>query len=168
MMVMIRPRAGDFRADATLLTRMELDIERALDGGADGLVFGVLDEREEVDEHALERLVTAARGRPVTFHRAFDSVPDPDVALERLVELGVTRILTSGGAPTALEGASVLARLIARAGERIAILPGGHVRSENASELLRQTGARELHSAVAKDADLTVARVARLAESMSR
>jgi copper homeostasis protein len=79
------------------------------------------------------------------FHRAFDLVPDHDAALAALVETGVTRVLTSGGAATAYEGRATLARLVAAAGERLTVLAGGGVGPEHAAELVRATGVRELH-----------------------
>ncbi len=166
IVVMVRPRAGDFHADERLLCRMERDIERVVDGGADGLVLGVLDEHDEVDGRAVERALGRARGLPITFHRAFDRARDPDAALERLADLGIARVLTSGGAPSALEGADQIARLVGRSAGRVVVMPGGRVRAGNAGELLRRTGALELHSAVASDAALSASLVAELAASM--
>jgi len=88
----------------------------------------------------------------VTFHRAFDVFPDRSEALERLISLGVERVLTSGGAPTAPEGAKEIRRLVVQAKDRITILPGGGINADNVARLVQQTGVREVHFSV-KDAE---------------
>ncbi len=153
--VMIRPRAGDFVADAAAVQLMREQIDRARDAGADGLVFGLLVSDAGggavVDTEATARLVQAAGPVPVTFHRAFDRVDDPGAALEMLIDLGVVRVLTSGGAHDAVSNLPVLARLVDQAGARLTVMPGGGVRARNAARILRETGARELHSSTAFD-----------------
>ena len=79
------------------------------------------------------------------FHRAFDEVVDPFEELEVLVDLGVTRVLTSGQAPTAVEGIDVLRRLTEQADGRIEVLPGAGVGPQNASRLVRGVGCTQLH-----------------------
>jgi copper homeostasis protein len=148
LIAMVRPRAGDFVLRPGELEAMERSAAELLGLGADALVLGCLEPGGAIDARALERLVAAAAGAPVTFHRAFDRTPDPEAALERLVELGVARVLTSGQAPTAPEGATRLARLVERAGRRIEVVPGGGVRAHNAAELVRRTGARVVHSSL--------------------
>jgi len=81
----------------------------------------------------------------VTFHRAFDVARDADEALTTLMSLGIERVLTSGQAPTASEGAELIARLVQRAAGRIGILPGCGIDETNVRELVTQTGAREVH-----------------------
>jgi copper homeostasis protein len=146
---MIRPRAGGFCYTAREFATMRRDAELALAHGADGLVFGVLQESGEVDVERCAGIVAMARaaGRQTVFHRAFDVVPEPFAALEALIELGVTRILTSGRQPTAVAGAPLIRQLVERAGGRIEILPGGGVREGNVAELLRTTGVRAVHLA---------------------
>lgn len=168
LMAMIRPRPGDFRYAEKDLARMERDIDLARRCGMDGVVFGALYADGTVDDYTVQLLLGRTEGLSVTFHRAFDLTPDPVSALDRLVALGVHRILTSGHAPTALEGAEELARLIAHAGERIVVLPGGHVRAENVAELVRRTGAREVHSSVGGDAGIDEAGVRGLLQGLAR
>ena len=98
-----------------------------------------------IDVGLTRSLVTAAHVLPVTFHRAFDLASDLDAALDALAEVGVRRVLTSGGAATAIEGADRLAALVARAGEHLAILAGGGIREDNVRELVRRSGVREIH-----------------------
>ena len=144
VMAMLRPRSGGFGYSEGELSAMERDADRFLAAGARGLVFGVLRDGG-IDAKANARLV--AKGGEAVFHRAFDALPDPLDGLERLVDLGFRRILTSGGWGTALDGADAIRRLVERSDGRIEILPGGGVRPENASEILRRTGAVQLHIA---------------------
>ena len=142
--VLVRPRAGDFvYTDAEHRTMLK-QIREAKDAGAHGIVTGPL--------HRLAELLEAARPLPVTFHRAFDALPDQAQALETLMRLGVDRVLTSGGAPTAPEGAARIRQLVEQAKGRIEILAGGGINGENVARLVRETGVREVHFSV-KDAE---------------
>ena len=141
---MLRPRSGGFAYSSHELDAMARDAERFVAEGAQGLVFGVLDARGLIDERANARLV--AQGGEATFHRAFDVLPKPFEALEALIGLGFRRVLTSGGKPSALEGAETIRRLVERADGRIEILAGGGVRASNAAEIVARTGVDQLHS----------------------
>ena len=143
--VIIRPRGGDFLYSESELREMVYDIQAAKELGADGLVFGCLRPDGSVDMEAMSVLMEAAGDTPVTFHRAFDHTSDPFKALEDIISLGCTRILTSGCRPTALEGAELLAGLVEKAGDRIIIMPGCGVREGNIAEIARLSGAREFH-----------------------
>lgn len=143
--VIIRPRGGDFLYSEEELREMVYDIRTARNLGADGLVFGCLTPDGDVDMEAMKLLMEAAGDTPVTFHRAFDHSADPFKALEDIISLGCARILTSGCKPTALEGATLLAGLVEKAGDRIIIMPGCGVREDNIAEIARGTGAREFH-----------------------
>ena len=144
--VLVRPREGGFVYSPAEAALMEADIRAAVSEGADGIVCGALCPDGTIDVPLTARLVAAAGGRPFTFHRAFDFVPSPADALETLIDLGCTRVLTSGGAPTALDGAETLRALIAQAAGRITVLPGGGINADNAASLLHLTGAAELHA----------------------
>lgn len=143
---MVRPRAGDFHYSAGELARMLADIERLARLGVQGIVTGALTADDRIDARATGRLVEAAAPLPVTFHRAFDRVARPTDALEELVQLGVRRVLTSGGAASAWEGRRVLRELVEAARGRILVVPGGGVRVDHAALLVAATGAREIHS----------------------
>jgi len=136
----VRARGGGF-----VYSPLEVDIRAARQLGADGIVTGALDASGCVDQRIMLDLIEVAGELPVTFHRAFDVVPDLDAALETLIEMGVQRVLTSGGAPTAVQGADRLASLVARAGKRLAILAGGGVREENVRQLIERSGVTEIH-----------------------
>jgi copper homeostasis protein len=143
--VMIRPRGGDFVYSASECETMRRDIACAGRLGAAGVVFGLLREDGTVDEARTRILVEEARPLAVTFHRAFDVCRDPLRALEVLVRLGVDRVLTSGQAATAEQGAPLIERLVRRAEDRIGILAGGGVREGNVADLVARTGVREVH-----------------------
>lgn len=144
--VLIRPRTGDFLYDADEVAVMERDIAMAVELGAHGVVIGALTPGGDVDMAVCRRLVSAARGRSVTFHRAFDRCRDASSALEDIISLGCDRVLTSGQAPVALEGAETLRRLVDQAAGRICIMPGSGVSPHNAAEILRKSGATEIHA----------------------
>jgi len=144
--VMIRPRPGGFTCSRAELARMADAIAAARLAGADGVVFGVLGRDGTVDLPAMRRLMRAARGLSVTFHRAFDAVPDQFRALEELVGLGVDRVLTAGGARTARAGAPRLRRLVRAAGGRLGIIAAGTVRPGSVRALIAETGVGEVHA----------------------
>jgi copper homeostasis protein len=143
--VIIRPRGGGFVYSYDELSVMRLDIEAARMLGADGIVLGALTNDARVDEEQLQPLLDAAKGLPVTFHRAFDLTRDRAEALETLMRLKIERVLTSGGAATAIEGSEQIAALVKRAGDQITVMAGGGVREETAREVVQRSGVREVH-----------------------
>ncbi len=144
--VMIRPRGGSYVHSASELDHMRRDIDQARALGADMLVVGILDERGLVNSKATADLVRRAGALPVTFHLAFDALEDQRQGLDTLIDAGVSRVLTSGGAPTALEGADALADLVEQAAARIAIMAGGTVRAHNVAAIVARSGVREVHA----------------------
>lgn len=149
--VMMRPRGQDFLYDRHELHVMERDIEHVREladsvRGVCGVVFGVLRADGHLDVETLRRLTEVARPLEVTCHRAFDMTADPLRALDELMHLGIERVLTSGQAASAPAGASLLARLVERAGDDIVVLPGAGITPENAAALVERTGAREIHA----------------------
>ncbi len=145
--VMIRPRGGDFLYDEDEIATMEADIASAKSAGVDGVVFGALARDGRIDRDACERLIARARPASVTFHRAFDMTPEPLIALETLIELGVNRVLTSGQEPTAYEGAERIAELVKAAVDRLIVMPGGGINARNVARIATLTGASEIHFA---------------------
>jgi copper homeostasis protein len=148
--VMIRPRGGDFRYTATELAVMLADIAAVRAAAADaakpvGFVLGALTLDDEVDVAATRSLVDACGDAPVTFHKAFDATSDLGRSLDALVEVGVQRVLTSGGAARAVDGISALAGLARRAGSRITVIAGGSVRPDNVAHIVARTGVTEVH-----------------------
>ncbi len=154
--VLIRPRTGDFLYDDDELDVMLRDIEMARSLDADGVVIGALTRDGDVDVGTVHTLIEAAGKMEVTFHRAFDFVRDQSVALEALIELGVDRVLTSGGAATAMEGAPALARFVKQAGRNITILAGGSITASNVAGVVRESGVSEVHVRAAVRVDSTM------------
>lgn len=144
--VLIRPRAGDFLYNDDELDVMQHDIETCLSLGCDGVVFGVLDADARVDVARCKSLLSAAGGMGVTFHRAFDMARELPRALEDVVALGAERVLTSGGAVSAIDGADTIRQLIGQAAGRIVVMPGAGVRAANIAGLAQATGASEIHA----------------------
>jgi copper homeostasis protein len=146
VMVMVRPRGGGFCYTEAEIASMERDAEAAIDSAADGVVFGILQADGKIDAKRTKRMRQLIGKRQAVFHRAFDVTPDPFKALEQLVDLGITRILTSGQKDTVPEGTELIAKLIERAGKRIEILPGGGgLRPFNLREIMDKTGCRQVH-----------------------
>lgn len=143
--VIIRPRGGDFLYSPIEKASMIADIYAAREAGADGLVFGALTPDGSIDLNLMKELMNASGNCPVTFHRAFDRCKDPFRALEEIIDLGVTRILTSGQQPTAPQGAGLIHQLIERAKGRIIILAGCGVNENNIHQLAKESGAQEFH-----------------------
>lgn len=143
--VLIRPRGGDFCYSATELQVMRSDIANAREQGAHAVVIGALTPAGRVDEAALGELLQAADSMPVTFHRAIDMAIDPIAAVELLKQYSVKRILTSGGCPTALQGARVIRQMVDEAGDELVILAGGGVRAHNVAQLISLAQVKEVH-----------------------
>ncbi len=142
----IRPREGDFLYSEEEFEVMLKDTTQCRRLGCDGVVIGILQKDGTVDRERCIRLVQAAYPMGVTFHRAFDWTNHPFEAMEAIIALGCERILTSGQKRDALAGAGLIAELIARADQRIIIMPGSGVRGLNITDLANQTRADEFHS----------------------
>ncbi|WP_285401485.1 copper homeostasis protein CutC [Luteibacter sp. ME-Dv--P-043b] len=144
--VLVRPRGGDFLYENSEIECMLDDIEHCRDLGCDGVVVGALTAEGDVDTEACALFVRAAGRMGVTFHRAFDLVPDRREALETIIDLGFERVLTSGGMQSAVAGASSIAKLVTQAGDRIVVMPGAGIEPGNAANLRAATRAREFHA----------------------
>ena len=142
--VIIRPRGGDFLYSDVEFQVMEYDIEQAKQLGANGVVFGILNQDGKVDVERTRTLVELARPLSVTFHRAFDVSRDPFEALEALVNLGIDRILTTGQESSALEGLDLITDLVQTAADRIIIMPGGGT-ERSVQKVVAQSGVKEFH-----------------------
>lgn len=142
----IRPRGGDFLYTDLEFRSMIADVEQCRELGCDGVVIGMLRDDGRVDADRCAELIGHAGAMQVTFHRAFDRVKDPLAALDAVIGLGCSRILTSGLQPDADRGKPMLRTLVREAGDRITIMPGSGVRSGNIAELATFTGARAFHS----------------------
>lgn len=143
--VLIRPRPGGFVYTDAEVGVMRLDVEASRMLGADGVVIGALTRDAQVDVERVKLLAAGAAELPVTFHRAFDLARDADEAAEALVRNGVSRVLTSGGAARAIDGAARIAALVERWSADLEIMAGGGVREENVREIVDRAGVDEVH-----------------------
>ena len=162
--VIIRPRGGGFCYSDVEFDAMKRDIAMAKQLGADGIVIGVLLPDGNVDVERTRALIALARPMSVTFHRAFDLTGDPFAALESLIDLGVDRILTSGQAPSVIEGLDLITELVRRADGRIGIMACGGVDDRNIARVVAESHVRELHVGQRSVAD--PARIAALIEAL--
>lgn len=150
IMVMIRPRGGDFLYTDDEIDIMIKDIENVKKLGAHGVVFGCLTPDGNIDIASMKKLMSHCQGLDVTCHRAFDMVRDPFKALEDLISVGVNRVLTSGLKEKAILGINTLKKLVEQSNGRIIIMPGCGVNKTNIVELATQTGALEFHFSARK------------------
>lgn len=153
--VLIRPRPGDFLYESEEVAQMISDIQACARLGVNGVVLGALDQYGNVDMDSCRAMVAVAKhlGLSVTFHRAIDRARDIFGALEEVIALGADRVLSSGGKATALEGARVLEAMNRVAAGRIIILPGGGVNEGNVGEILKVSGAGEIHFSASESYD---------------
>ncbi|WP_299421633.1 copper homeostasis protein CutC [uncultured Shimia sp.] len=143
--VMIRPRAGDFCYDAADQKAMRASIEAVKKAGLAGVVIGA-SKGDQLDIATLRELVAVAEGLEVTLHRVIDLLPEPLSAMEQAIELGIHRILTSGGAPRAVDGQATLRAMQTAAKGRIEIMVGSGVSFSNLAELAQNTGITSFHA----------------------
>ena len=134
---MIRPREGGFLYSDDEFEVMKRDLVEARAFGFEGVVFGCLDANGDLDLPRLRELRELAGDCETVFHRAFDVVRDPDVALEQLIEMDFTRVLTSGRLNDALEAKDTFRHLFGKAGDDIEILPCGGLRPHNLGYFLQ-------------------------------
>ncbi len=142
---MLRPHAVSFTYDPATQLAMLRQLDELLASGADGVAVGGLTQEGAIDLRWMSELRKHSAGKSLVMHRAFDQLRDPQLGLEQLIELGVQRVLTSGGAVTAEAGIGQLQRLVVQSRGRIEILPGAGVRPANAELILRSTGCTQLH-----------------------
>lgn len=148
IIVMIRPRAAGFCYSASDFLVMQREVEIALANGAEGIAFGILCEDGSVDRARCEQIVRQAEGKEIVFHRAFDVTPEPLAALEQLIDLGVTRVMTSGQEASAFNGVANIARYIEQSAGRIEILPAGGINPLTVTAVLARTGCEQVHASL--------------------
>jgi copper homeostasis protein len=143
--VIIRPREGDFVYTNDEFKQMKEDINFCKNSCANGVVLGILTKENSIDIDRTRQLIELANPLSITFHMAFDEVEDKFMAIDQLVGLGVSHILTKGGLNRALDNLDTLKNLVKYANKRIIVMPGGGVTKENAELVVEKTGAIELH-----------------------
>jgi copper homeostasis protein len=145
VIAMVRPRPGGFAYSAAEFRVLRRDLDLMLHTGVNGIAAGILTETGEIDMARMREVVRTAGTVPVVMHRGFDLVPEPFAALEQLIDLGVTRVMTSGQEETAFNGAARIAELIRRANGRIEILPAGGINRFNVADVIARTGCNQIH-----------------------
>lgn len=144
--VIIRPRGGDFTYTEAEIATMRADVAEAARLGADVIVIGALTAEGDIDAATCRQLMAEAPGREFTFHRAIDLCPRPLEALETIISLGFSRVLTSGGKPTAEEGLPLIAQMAEQAAGRISVMPGSGINPGNIGRIEAVSRASEFHS----------------------
>lgn len=150
VMTMIRPREGGFcYTEMEYQTCLE-DAKILLDHGADGLVFGFLTPDGHIDMDRTDKLarITQDAGKDSVFHRAIDVVPDWKEAIDMLADIKITRVLTSGQAPSVSDATDTIKEMISYARDRIQILPGAGITPRNVKRIIRDTGTNQIHVAI--------------------
>lgn len=150
LVVLLRPRSGSFVYDRDEISAMAATCRLLVGNGVSSIATGALTPRMRVDSIAMGKLIDAANGAEIVFHRAFDSLEDQFRGLNDLIELGVRRILTSGNATSAVAGVDRLARLTDLSRRRVEILPGGGIRASNAAYLVQRTGTEWIHGSFSR------------------
>lgn len=151
--VMIRAREGDFVYSEADFDEMKNNLIQFKEAGADGFVFGILDENRKLDITRNKELLDLADGLPCTFHKAFDEVIEPFIALQHLIDLGFENILSSGQAATAMLGLPILKQLLIQSDNKINIMVGGSVRSSNLYLLRDELNTTWYHSSAILQGD---------------
>lgn len=146
IMAMVRPRGGDFVYAENEFDEMKKSIEFFKKAGVAGVVFGILDEKKEVDLEKTSTLARLSKPLLVTFHKAIDETPDPVKSVQLLTQVpDIQRVLTSGGAETALDGAEVLRKMKEVSTGKITILAAGKVTKQNLMQVHAAVRTTEYH-----------------------
>jgi copper homeostasis protein len=142
----IRPRGGDFLYSSIEMNVIKNDVAICNDMGCKGIVIGMLCKDGTIDIQNLKAVLKVSGEMKITFHRAFDRCKNVTIALEILIDHGISTVLTSGQKPNALAGANTIKELIVQANNRITIMPGAGVRASNLMDIMQQTGATFYHT----------------------
>ncbi len=147
--IMIRPKDGSFCYTKEEIIQMKNDITNAYHLKVSGVVFGILNSKDQIDIPSNKLLINHAKmlGLKSTFHRAFDQVSDPLKSIEEIITLGFNRILTSGQKKTALEGVSLIEQLVLQSNDRIEIMAGGGINHSNVIAI-KNTGVHAVHFSI--------------------
>ena len=154
VIAMARPRSGGFCYSEDEWETLLADAKWLLAAGVDGIAFGALDEQKAVDSDRCRQMRNIVGSGELVFHKAFDEVTDWQQSLERLIETGINRVMTSGLTPNALEGAETIGKLVEQAAGRIEILPAGRIGADNVLSIVNQTGCNQVHGSFSKSGDL--------------
>lgn len=150
VMAIVRSRSGGCYYTPEEFEIMCEDAKLLCEYGADGIVFGFLTQEGELDYDRCAKFLEYTNGKQTEFHRAIDVVKDPFKAIEKLISLGVTRILTSGCSPNAELGINTIAKMNKEFGDKIEILAGGGITYKNVSKIITETKINQIHLSASK------------------
>ena len=142
----IRPRAGNFIYTAKEINSIINDVRFCRENNCSGVVLGILDSNNEVDISNCKKIIKESGDMSLTFHRAFDETSNPYESMEKIIDLGFDRILTSGQEEKATDGVSLINKLVKQSKGRISIMPGSGIRASNVDLFLENNGISEIHS----------------------
>ena len=142
----IRPRAGNFIYTSKEINSIINDVRFCRENNCSGVVLGVLDSNNEVDISNCKKIIKESGDMSLTFHRAFDETIKPYESMEKIIDLGFDRILTSGQEEKASDGVSLINKLVKQSKGRISIMPGSGIRASNVDLFLENNGISEIHS----------------------
>ena len=145
VIAMVRPKSGDFLYAPDQWETLVADARWLLEQGIAGIAFGALTANNEIDQERCQEMREIVANGELVFHKAFDEVTDPASSLQKLIDSGMDRVMTSGLAPTAMDGAAVIGGLIQQAANRIEVLPAGRIGSGNARQLVDLTDCQQIH-----------------------
>jgi copper homeostasis protein len=150
----IRTRGGDFLYDIADVATMQYDIALFRDMGCKGIVIGALTADGDVDVPICKSLISQAGDMQITFHRAFDRAKNALESVQKIIDLGCHRILTSGQFSNAYDGRFFIKELIEKTNNQIIIMPGAGVTAANAKEIIDICHATEIHASM-KDTSIS-------------
>ena len=152
IMAMVRPRGGGFCYSEIEKEQMYREARELLEHGAKGIVFGFLTEDRKIDWEETKKMIELCKSYEAesVFHRAFDCSDEPECNIQHLIELGCTRILTSGLGANVEKGAELLKLLQEKFGDRIEILAGAGISTENIESIIIKTGVTQVHGTFKK------------------
>lgn len=153
VMAMIRPRAGGFDWSEDEVLAMEVEIAAVARAGLTGVVIGATRSGPgtvALDLPVMQRLVAAAKGLDLTLHRCIDLIEDSFEAIDQAAELGISRILSSGGALSAVEGIARLQEMTAHAAGRLSIMPGAGISAATLPGLLAALDPSDVHASASQ------------------
>ena len=149
---MVRPRGAGFVYTDHQIENMMMDAKALLEVGADGIVFGFLNQDHTVDRKHTEEMIKLIHsyGKEAVFHKAFDECRDFDEAIQVLIDCKADRILSGGGKCPIEQGSKVIGRLHQKYGESIELLLGGGVTVENIVQVVKNAKSGQIHMTAKK------------------
>lgn len=144
---MIRPRGAGFVYSENDKKIMFEDAHIFLEAEVDGLAFGFLNDDLTIDLEATKKMIDLCHkyNKEAVFHRAIDCVDNYEKSIKCLYELGIDRILTSGGEKNAYEGRFILNDIQFKYPD-LEILAGCGVNETNIREIINDTCIKQFHS----------------------